>query len=455
MNNHHELTSTMFQSKSANPFTLVCFIACTGLLPAAATATSPEDAEPPAKPSQWIHAGRVLDVVSGQYAEDQLITIVGGKIAAIEPIPKQGEADRHWIDWSHLTVLPGLIDTHTHLCDNSHMGEQFDHWALPAASFGIAGVVNAQRTLQAGFTSVRDLSAPYYACVALRDAINDGWVPGPRMHSSGQMITMTGGHGDWGGWMAAEHQVSTPAEAVADGVDEVRKAVRLQIQHGVDWIKLSATGGFGTTGTVPAASTYTQAEIQAAVEEAAKRGIGVAAHAHGEDGILNAIAAGVRSVEHGTLMDTEAIKQLKQNNTFVVMDLLAAHYDLIETQQDFSDKQLSTSNETYYQDYAANFKRAYQAGVRLAFGTDAGVYPHGRNAEQFQLMVDAGMSPIDAIRSATSWAAELMGAATQVGQIKVGMWADMVAVHGDPLTDIGVLPTVQQVMKGGQLVPLN
>ncbi|WP_223789746.1 metal-dependent hydrolase family protein [Marinicella meishanensis] len=443
----------MFQFRFVSPYTLIGLLALTCWLPLAAAATTPDGAEPTAKTSQWIRAGRVLDVVKGEYATDQLITITDGKITAIEPIPKQAQPNDLWLDWSHLTVLPGLIDAHTHLCDNSHMGRAFDHWALPAASFGIAGVVNAKRTLQAGFTTVRDLSAPYYACVALRDAINAGWVPGPRMHSSGQMITMTGGHGDWGGWMAPEHQVQTPAETVADGTDAVRQAVRLQIQHGVDWIKLSATGGFGTTGTIPGASTYTQAEIQAAVEEAAKRGIGVAAHAHGNDGILNAIAAGVKSIEHGTLMDTQAIKQLKKNNTFVVMDLLAAHYDLIETKKDFTDKQIQTTNEAYYQDYAANFKRAYQAGVRLAFGTDSGVYPHGRNAEQFQLMVDAGMSPIDAIRSATTWAAELLGQEQAVGQIQVGMHADLLAVQGDPLTDIGVLTKVQQVMKGGELVP--
>ena len=399
----------------------------------------------------YLHAGQVLDVKTGSYQSDVLISIENGLIKSIDQAAEKSK-QHEWVDLTAYTLLPGLMDVHTHLTDNTYMGSEFDHWALPAASFGIVGVENAKKTLEAGFTTVRDVSGPYYADVALRDAINAGWIPGPTMYVSGQMITMTGGHGDWGNWMAAEHQVETSAEVVADGVDEVRKAVRKHILHGVDLIKLSATGGFYTSGSMPGAATYSQAEIQAAVDEAAKRGMAVAAHAHGEAGILNAVAAGVKSIEHNTLMGDAALKQLKKQGVFVVMDLLAAHFDLVETNKDFTDKDMEQGNQGMYEDYADRFNRAYQAGIRMAFGSDAGIYPHGRNAEQFKLMVDAGMEPIDAIRSATIWAAELIGIEKQVGQLQAGMKADLIAVKGDPIKNINLLTDIKVIMQAGKWV---
>ncbi len=401
-----------------------------------------------------LRAGRVLDVVSGQYRSDVLITIERGLIREISDA-SEVEASSDWIDLSEYTVLPGLMDVHTHLCDNSYLGAEFDHWALPAASFGIVGVVNAKKLLDAGFTTVRNVSEPYYAGVALRNAIRSGWIEGPRMFVSGPMITMTGGHGDWGGWMAPEHEVRTPAETVADGVDEVRKAVRAHIKHGVDLIKVAATGGFYTEGSIPGAATYSVPELRAAVEEAAKRGFVVAAHAHGEDGISNAVAAGVRSIEHASLMEDASLQQVKEGGVFLVMDLLAAHYDLLETDKDYSDKQLGSSNEDTYRAYADRFARAYRAGARIAFGTDSGVYPHGRNAEQFALMVEAGMEPIDAIRSATLWAAELLGIEKNAGQVREGLWADLIAVKGDPLADSSTLKDIRFVMKAGKIAKME
>lgn len=398
-----------------------------------------------------VHAGRILDVESGEVRQNVLITVEGGVIREIrsaEGLPPL----REWIDLSRYTVLPGLIDTHTHLCDNTYMGEDFDHWELSAASFGIAGVVNARKTLHAGFTTVRNVSEPYFAGVALRDAIAAAWVEGPRMYVSGPMLSMTGGHGDWGTWMAPEHKVETPAEVVADGVDAVRKAVREHIRHGVDLIKLSATGGFSSSGTIPGAATYTVEEMRAAVEEAAKRGLKVAAHAHGEAGIRNALAAGVHSIEHAALMEEGSLQEMQAKGVFLVMDLLAAHYDLVETRQDFADKDLPSTGTDFYREYAARFTRAYRAGVPMAFGTDSGVYPHGRNAEQLALMVEAGMTPLDAIRSATLWAAELIGIEGKAGNLRPGMWADLIAVKGDPLSDISTLTDVHFVMKGGQVV---
>ena len=395
-----------------------------------------------------ILAGHLLDVESGTLRDDVLIVVEDGTIRELLEGDRQSEFE-NVVDLSDYTVLPGLIDAHTHLCDNSYMGSDFDHWALPAASFGIVGVENARITLEAGFTTVRDVSAPYFADVALRDAIARGWVVGPRMLVSGQMITMTGGHGSWGNWMAPEHRVDTEAHAIADGADEVRRVVRRHIRAKVDLIKLAVTGGFGTHGSIPGAASYTEDEIRAAVEEAHKNGLRVAAHGHGAEGIKNAIRAGVDSIEHGTFLDAEAIALMKEHGVFLVLDLLAARYDLIEIDQDYSDRQLEHDNQKTYADLEAQLTRAHREGVRIAFGTDAGVYPHGRNAEQFALMTAAGVPALDAIRSATLWAAQLLGVEEHAGRVAPGAWADLIAVAGNPLDDVTTLEEVQFVMKAG------
>ena len=402
------------------------------------------------QPSQEILAGRVLDVEAGVFLENVLIRVEDGIISEITE-DFRGPSGEGIIDLSNLTLLPGLIDAHTHLCDNSFMGSHFDHWTYPAATFGIVGTVNAKKTLEAGFTTVRNVSEPFYADVALRDAINAGWIDGPRMYVSGQMITMSGGHGNWGNWIAPQHSVNTQADAVADGPDEVRKTTRIHIKHGVDLIKIATTGGFGTSNSIPGAASYTIDEIKAAVDEARKRGLKVAAHAHGAEGIKNAIAAGVQSIEHAAFLDQEAIEQMKNHDVFLVMDLLVAQYDLIEENKDYSDKDLPSENQAMFDDYLARFRKAYSAGVKMAFGSDAGIYPHGRNAEQFSLMVGAGMPELEAIRSATLKAAELIGIERQTGEIKVGKWADLIGVEGNPLEDISELERVVFVMKAGKI----
>ncbi len=400
--------------------------------------------------SQHIFAGKLLDVEDGNFLENVMITIEGGIIQEIQEDANK-DSFENIIDLSGYTVLPGLMDVHTHLCDNSYMGEAFDHWTYPAAAFGIVGTVNAKKTLEAGFTTVRNVSDPFYADVALRDAINSGWVDGPRMYVSGAIITMTGGHGSWGNWIGPQHSVVAGANMVADGEDEIRKAVRTHIKHGVDLIKIAATGGFGTPESIPGAASYSVEEMKIAVDEAGKRGFKVAAHAHGKDGILNAVEAGVHSIEHAFFLDEESIKRMKERDVFLVMDLLSAQYDLIEINEDYSDKQLADSNEEEFRNYMTRFTKAYQTGVKMAFGTDASVYPHGRNAEQFKMMVDTGMSKIDAIRSATIWAAELIGIEKNGGSIRRGKWADMIAVKGDPLEDISLLENIQFVMKDGKI----
>lgn len=401
-----------------------------------------------ASESSVVFAGRVLDVRTGLYKENQLIEIKDGRIASISTTTKESLTG-DYIDLADHVVLPGLIDAHTHLCDNSYMGSEFDHWIYPAATFGIVGVVNAEKTIRAGFTTVRDMASVFYCDVALRDAINQGWIVGPRMLASGTMMTVTGGHGTWGNWIAPQHKVETMAHLNADGADQTRRAARELIRNKVDVIKVAATGGYGTHGTVPGAASYTVEELRAVVDEAGKNGISVAAHAHGADGIKNAVRAGVRSIEHGSMIDEEGIRMMRKQGTFAVLDLLSAHFDLIELNQDYQDKDLGHSNNAEYQAIAGRFKAVYDAGVKIVYGTDAGVYPHGRNAEQFQLMVKAGMSPIDAIRSATVTAAELLELSDDIGSIEVGKFADLIAVKGDPATDVSVLQNVEFVMQQG------
>ena len=394
-----------------------------------------------------IHAGAYLDVQRGRLRAAALISIEDGRITGIEPA-KNTDIPAEAIDLSGYTLLPGLIDVHTHLCDNTHLGEEWDPWTLGAPAFGIIGVANAKKVLLAGFTTVRNVSEPFFAGVALRDAVAEGLVPGPRIYATGPMISMTGGHGDWGNWMGPQHDDTTPAEKIADGVDEVRKAARTHLKHGADWLKVAATGGFASHGTIPGAASYTVEEIEAAVQEAANRGLYVAAHAHGAAGINNAVAAGVRSIEHAALLNQDSIELMKEHGVFLVADLLAAHYDLVATDKDWSEKGYA-DGQTEYDSYAARVVNAHSAGVKLAFGTDAGASPHGRGAEQFGLMVAAGIAPADAIRSATLVAAELLGIENDAGSIEIGKWADLIAVKGDPLTDVTVLTDVEFVMKAG------
>jgi len=395
-----------------------------------------------------VHAGHVLDVKSGKLLADQAIVIEDGKIVSVgSSSESQGAADAVRIDLPNATVLPGLIDAHTHLTMNPQFGYESLSISIPREA--LIGAKNARLTLLAGFTTVRNVGASGFSDVALRDAINAGDVPGPRMMVSGPALGITGGHCD-NNMLPSEYHAT--GDGVADGIAAVQHKVRENIKYGADVIKVCATGGVLSLGDNPQHSQYTLEEMKAIVADAHRLGRKVAAHAHGAEGIRWAAEAGVDSIEHGSYIDDPAIAAMKEHGTYLVPTLYLGDWMFDNAGLTRLPPPLLAKAQAVIPAARKNIAHAFASGVKVAFGTDAAVYPHGMNAHEFAVMVKLGLTPLQAIQAATVNAADLLGWSGKVGTLEPGAWADIVAVDGDPLKDVTTLERVKFVMKGGEVV---
>lgn len=414
-----------------------------GLLCVAVSAGAQQSYQPSAGRT-LIRAGHVVDVHTGKELADETVIVEGEKIVALAktadtPV-KQGDRE---VDLRSYTVLPGMIDVHTHLTMAPNFDPYFELSMTPGKE-AIIGVENAKTTLEAGFTTVRNVGASGFTDVALRDEINAGHIPGPHMQVSGPPLGITGGHMDEN---LLPEQYHWQAEGVADGIPAVQHMVRQNIKYGADLIKIGASGGVLSKGDDPQASQYTLEEMQAIVADAHRLGRKVAAHAHGAQAILWASEAGVDSIEHGSYINDEDIAMMKKKGTYLVPTAY-----LIDWQRQYGhlpafyqQKMIDVGNAM-----KANQKHAIAAGVKVALGTDAAVYPHGLNAHELDVYVNQyGMTPLEALKTTTLNAADLMGWTDKVGSLEPGKWADVIAVSGDPLKDIKTLEHVSFVMKGG------
>lgn len=420
---------------------------CTGLVAAPILAVAEEKA-PPLNITA-IKAGRLIDVETGRVLLNQTIIVEGERIIALGATASTTiPANATLIDLSNATVLPGLIDAHTHLTGNPYQ-HGYSSLGISSTRSALYGVRAARDTLNAGFTMVRDVGSDGFADIALRDAINDGDFPGPRILAAGYAIGIKGGHCD-NNLLPPEY--NDVGKGVADGPWAARSKVREMAKYGADLIKICATGGVLSKGDAAGAQQYTLEEMQAIVQEAHKLDRKVAAHAHGTSGIIDAIKAGVDSVEHSSLIDAEGIKLAKEKGTYLVMDIYNDDYILSAGEKaGFLPESLAKEKEIG-QKQRDNFRKALLGGARMAFGTDAGVYPHGDNGKQFFYMVKYGMTPMQAIQSATINGADLLGWKEKVGSIKVGKYADIIAVSDDPILDITALTKIKFVMKNGEVI---
>lgn len=396
----------------------------------------------------YITADRLIDVENEKVLENPIVVIEDDKIIRVgKQKDIQPPSGATHIDMTGHSLLPGLMDMHVHLTSDANL-HGYKRLAVSLPRSALYGVNSAKSTLMAGFTTVRNVGAPGFADVALRDAINDGDIVGPRMYVSGPSLGITGGHCD-NNLLPFEYLVK--GQGVADGPWQIRAKVRENIKYGVDVIKFCATGGVLSKGTKVGAQQYSQEEMNALVAEAELRGLVTAAHAHGTEGIKAAIKAGVSSVEHASFLDKEAIKLAKKYGTYFSMDIYTTEYILGEGEkagilQESLDKERVVGTRQ-----RESFRQAVKAGVKMVFGSDAGVYPHGDNPKQLSRMVQFGMTPMQALQAATINSATLLKRASQIGSISEGKFADIIAVEGNPLDDISTVERVKLVMKEGNV----
>jgi imidazolonepropionase-like amidohydrolase len=414
-----------------------------------------QTANQPAAKLTYIKAGQLFDATSDNVKSNMVIVVAGERIQKIGTAAEISiPANSNVIDLSNATVLPGLIDCHTHLQARGDRYNPIYEFRDTPFNHAFAAVVNARKTLDAGFTSVRDVGSDPFLAVDLRNSINEGLIPGPRIVASGPGISITGGHGDLNSFSPQTRVTMFPEERdyqIADGPDQVRHVVRAQVKYGVDVIKILATGGVLSKGDSPGAPQFTYEELKVAADTAHEAGRKIAAHAHGTRGIKDAIRAGIDSIEHASLVDDEGIALAKQHGTYFVMDIYNDDYLLGNAIKFGLEPENVEKEKMVGRTQRENFEKAFKAGVKMAFGTDAGVYPHGDNAKQFFYMVKYGMTPAQAIRAATSSAADLIGRTQDVGTLEAGKFADIIAVKSDPLKDVTSLEKVDFVMKGGKV----